>query len=177
MFFPSRSRESWMCVRRRAGSCRSTPTLFSSRSQTTAPISWSRLSMPWRSRADTSDLGHNLADPWCCIICSRAQVPRPPLNEAPGRRRVNVGIPSHPAELFLFAPLLHPGTYFHTACVLSSLKCRSIKSNEARSQTSKRCQVWHFELISDDTRQSLYFNDSGGRWRRLSGKRRTKVHT
>lgn len=62
---PSSWSGSWRYVRRRAGSCRSTPTLFSSRSQTTALISWSRLSTPWRSLADSSDLRHNNpADYW-----------------------------------------------------------------------------------------------------------------
>lgn len=47
---------SWRCVRRRAVSCRSTPTRCCSRSQTTAPTSWSRWSTRWRSRANATDL-------------------------------------------------------------------------------------------------------------------------
>lgn len=56
IFFASSWSGSWRCVRRRAGSCRSTPTRFSSRLQTTAQISLNRLSTPWRSHADESDL-------------------------------------------------------------------------------------------------------------------------
>lgn len=57
---------SWRCVRRRAVSCRSTLTRCCSRSQTTAPTSWSRWSTRWRSRAnaavaaDASDLHASL---------------------------------------------------------------------------------------------------------------------
>lgn len=50
---------SWRCVRRRAESCRNMPTLFSSRLQTTALISWSRSSTPSKSLAENSDLRHN----------------------------------------------------------------------------------------------------------------------
>lgn len=45
---------SWRCVRRRAVSCRSTPTRCCSRSQTTAPTSWSRWSTRWKSRANAA---------------------------------------------------------------------------------------------------------------------------
>lgn len=97
---------SWRCVRRRAESCRNTPTRFSSRLQTTVPISWSRSSMPWRSLAENSDLRHNPAE-------SRSPYLHPP--KIKGRSVLEKeGALSHPAGLFSssFVSLIYPATNY-----------------------------------------------------------------
>lgn len=73
---------SWRCARRRVESCKSMPTVFYSKLQTTAPTSWSRLSMPWKSRPDSSDLAH---DPAAWSSHGSKLRTLPPLTLAPGR--------------------------------------------------------------------------------------------
>lgn len=107
---------SWRCVRRRAESCRNMPTLFSSRLQTTALISWSRSSTPSKSLAENSDLRHNLSE-------SRSPYLHPPKSERFLERRESRGHYHILLDSSSSCPSFYPATNCQDLWVLSCPTC------------------------------------------------------